>query len=85
MVVLVPVALGAPAMLVFIPPLVAFTPATLPRLVQFAAFMLGLTTVASMFLDGLVEFVFGVDDSTLAAVDVLGMKPRRHREKQESS
>ena len=75
-VVLVPVALGAPAVLVLIPPAVAFGPAVLAGFVEFAAFVICLATVASVFFDGLVEFVVGVGDAALASVDVFGMKGR---------
>jgi hypothetical protein len=73
-VVLVPVALGAPAALVFIPPAVPFGPAVLAGFVQFAALVTCLVTVASVFFDGLVEFMVGVGDPALASVDVFGMK-----------
>ena len=71
MVVLVPVAFGAPAVLVFIPPAMLLAPATLARCVQFATLVVGLPAVASMSLDGLVECMLGVNDSALAAVEYL--------------
>jgi hypothetical protein len=73
-VVLVPIALGAPAVLVFIPPAVPFGPAVLAGCVQFAALVIGLTTVASVLFDGLVEFMVRVGDPALTAVDIFGMK-----------
>lgn len=76
-VVLVPIAVGAPAVLVFIPPAMLLTPATLSGFMQFATLVICLFAVASMFLDGLVEFMLGVSDATLAAVDVLSMKARQ--------
>jgi hypothetical protein len=79
-VVLVPVALGVPAVLVLIPPAVPFGPAVLAGFVQFAAFVICLATVASMFFDCLVEFVVGVGDPALASVNVLGMKAGRGTE-----
>ena len=72
---LVPVVLGAPAAVVFVPPAMLLAPATLASFVQFATLVIGLPAVAAMFLDGLVEFVVGVSDSTLTAVDVFGVKP----------
>jgi hypothetical protein len=80
-VVLVPIALRVPAVFVFIPPPVTFTPATLSRLVQFAALVVCLSAVASMFLDGFVEFMIGMSDPALAAVVVFGVKPRYCGEK----
>ncbi len=77
MVVLVPIAVGTPAVLVFIPPAMLLTPATLSGFMQFATLVICLFAVASMFLDGLVEFMLGVSDATLAAVDVLSMKTRQ--------
>src|SRR5258706_2009187 len=50
-IVLVPVAVGAPAAFMFIPPAVTFAPATLARLVQFTALVICLGAVASMSLD----------------------------------
>ena len=74
-VVLVPIVLGAPAVLVFIPPAMLLAPATLASFVQFATLVIGLPAVAAMFLDGLVEFMVGVSDSTLTAVDVFPVQP----------
>ena len=82
-VVLVPVAVSVPAVFVFIPPAVTFTPATLPGLVQFTALVVCLSAVASMFLDGLVEFMVGMRDPALAAVDVFGVKPRHCAEEKD--
>jgi hypothetical protein len=82
-VVFVPVALGAPAVFVFVPPLMEFAPAMLAGLAQFATFVIGLAAVASVFLDGLVEFMFGVLDATLTPfLAVFGVKARHGGEKQ---
>jgi hypothetical protein len=78
-VVFVPIALGVPAVFVFIPPAMLLAPATLARCVQLAALVIGLAAIASMMFDGFVEFMFLVGDVALAAVDVLGVKSR-HRE-----
>lgn len=82
MVVLVPVAFGAPPVLVFIPPAMALPPATFACLVQFTTLVLGLPAVASMSLDGLVEFMLRMSDSALAAVYVFRMKARHRGEEQ---
>ena len=84
-VVFVPVALGVPAVFVFVPPAMLFAPAAFADLMEFAALMIGLTAVASMALDGAVEFMFLVGDAVLAAVDFVGVQPRRSGEEQESS
>jgi hypothetical protein len=80
---LVPVVLGAPAVVVFVPPAMLLAPATLARFVKFAALVLRLAAVASMFLDGLVEFVVRMRDPALTAVDVFGVKPRRCAEEKD--
>ena len=82
MVVFVPVALGVPAVLVLVPPLVTFTPAALAGLVQFTALAVGSSAVRSVFFDGLVEFMLGVSDAALTAVIVFGVKTWDGGEKQ---
>lgn len=72
---LVPVAFGAPAMFMFIPPSMLLTPATLARFVQFPPFVLSLPAVASVPFNGLVKFMLGVLNSSLAAVDIIRMNP----------
>jgi hypothetical protein len=79
---LVPIALGVPAVFVLIPPLVTFTPATLPSLVQFTTLVVCFGAMASMFLDGLVEFMLRVNDPTLTPVLVFGVESWHCREKQ---
>jgi hypothetical protein len=81
-VVLVPVALGVPAVLVFVPPLVTFPPAPLPRLAQFSTLMLGLLAITSMPLDGLVELMIRVGNPALTPVLVFCMKSGPCSEKQ---
>jgi len=80
--VLIPIVLGAPAVLVFIPPAMLLAPAALAGFVQFTTLVIGLPAVAAMFLDSLVEFMVGVSDSTLTAVDIFRMRPRYSGEKQ---
>jgi hypothetical protein len=76
-VVLVPIAVGAPAVLVLVPPAMLLPPATLARFVQLATLVIRLPAVASMFLDSLVEFMVGVRDPALTPVNVFGMNSRR--------
>jgi hypothetical protein len=81
-VVLVPIAFLVPAVLVFIPPLMPLTPATLPRVVQFTTLVICLFAVASMFLDCLVEFMIRMSDSALTPVEVFCVKSWHCSEKQ---
>jgi hypothetical protein len=69
-IVLIPIALRVPAVLVLIPPLMPFTPAALPGVVQFTALMICTVAVSSVFFDCLVEFMLRVSDSPLTAVEV---------------
>jgi hypothetical protein len=81
-IVLVPIVFGAPPVLVFIPPAMLLAPAALARFVQFTTFVIRLTAMASMVLDGLVQVVLGVRNSPLAAINVFGMKSRHCSEEQ---
>jgi hypothetical protein len=76
MVVLVPIAVRVPAVVVFIPPLMPLTPATLPRVVQFTTLVICLFAVASVFVDCLVEFMLRVSDSALTSVLVFCLQAR---------
>jgi len=80
-VVLVPIVFGAPAVLVFVPPAMLLPPATLSGFVQFTTLVIGLPAMATVSLDGLVEFMLGVSYSTLTAVDVFCVKPWHSGEK----
>jgi len=73
-IVLVPIALGAPAVFVFVPPPMTFAPATLASRVQFTTLVICLGTMASMSLDSLVEIMLGMSDPALATVVVFGVK-----------
>jgi hypothetical protein len=75
-VVLVPVALGVPAVLVFVPPLMPLTPAMLPRIVQFTTLVICLSAVASVSVNCLVEFMLGVNDPALTSILVFCPKAR---------
>jgi len=81
-IVLVPIAVLVPAVVVFIPPLMALTPATLPRVVQFTTLVICLSALAPMSLDCLVKFMFRVNDSALTPVDILRVDSWHCREKQ---
>ena len=81
-VVLVPVAICAPAVFVFIPPPMLLTPATLARIMQFSALVICLVAVASVFLDCFVEFMLGVSDPALTSVLVFRLHAGRCSAKQ---
>jgi hypothetical protein len=82
MVVLVPIAFLVPAALVFLPPLMPLTPATLPRIVQFTTLVIRLSAMASVSRDRFVEFMFCVTDSALTFVEVFCLKARHCGAKQ---
>jgi hypothetical protein len=81
-VVLVPIAVRVPAVVVFVPPLMPLTPATLPRVVQFTTLVICLFAVASVFVDCLVEFMLRVSDSALTSVLVFCLQARHGGAKQ---
>lgn len=83
MVVFVPIAFGAPAVFVLIPPAVPLPPATFSRGVQFTPLVICLPAVAAMSLHGLVEFMLGMSNPALTAVDVLGVKRGKSRKEKD--
>ena len=85
MVVVVPVAFRAPAVLVLIPPPMPLAPTTLPRLVQFTTLVIRLRAVSSVSLDCLVEFMVRVSDSALTLVDTFCLNARHCGAKQNRS
>jgi len=84
MVVIVPMFL-VPTACVFLPPLMPFMPAMLPRFAQLTALVICLSAVASVFFDCLVEFMFRVSDPALTSVEVFGLKARHCGAKQNRS
>ena len=83
-VVLVPIAFLVPAVFMFIPPLMPFAPAMLPRGMQFATLVICASAIAPVFVDSLVELMFCVDDSALAPVNIFRLKTRQCEAKQSS-
>jgi hypothetical protein len=75
-IVLIPIVFLVPAALVFLPPLMPLTPATLPRIMQFATLVTCLSAVASVFLNSFVEFMVSVSDSALTFVEVFCLQAR---------
>ena len=68
MVMIVPVALGVPAVFVRIPPSVTVVPAPLAGVMEFVAGAVGFRTVPSMMLSGFVKPVIGPVNALLAVV-----------------
>jgi hypothetical protein len=82
-VVVVPVAIGMPTMLVFIPPAMSAVPAIFAGLVQFMASVVRLPALTPMTLDGFVKMMIGPRNAPLASV-VIGAQTRSAGEEQES-
>ena len=81
-VVLVPIAFRVPAALVFIPPPMALSPTTLPRIVQFPALVICHHAARSVSSDCLVEFMFRVYNSPLTSVAVFRLNTGHSRKEQ---
>jgi hypothetical protein len=79
-----PIALVVPAVLVFIPPPLPFTPATFPRLAQFKALVICPLAVASVFIDCLVEFMLRVYNSPLTSIEVFRLNAGHSRKQQKN-
>ena len=84
MVVFVPIAFLVPAVVVFIPPLMALAPAVFPCRVQFTTLVICLSAVAPVFFDCFVELMLRVNDPALASVDIFRLKARQCQAKQSS-
>jgi hypothetical protein len=74
---IVPVLLVVPALLIFVPPLVMLVPAAFPGFLQFMTGVIGLRTVRTVMVDGIVQFVIGVDDAVLALLLAFGVCARQ--------
>jgi hypothetical protein len=59
-----------------VPPLMSLAPATLPGLVQFAAFVICLGAVAAMFPDGFVKLMIGMSHPPLTPVVIFSVDSR---------
>jgi hypothetical protein len=67
-IVIIPVAIVVPAMLMLIPPRLAFSPAPFASFVQFLAPVICLPAEVSMVLNGLVEFMLRLNSTPLATI-----------------
>jgi hypothetical protein len=68
MVVIIPIVIAAPAVCVFVPPTMIVLPAVGTRFRKFMTPVLGLGTLPAVVLDGLVKFVVGFGDASLAVI-----------------
>jgi hypothetical protein len=82
-IVVIPVALGAPTMLVFIPPATIVAPTVVARLAQFASRVICLAAVATVVFNSFVKMMIGLRDSFLATV-FSGPQTRSAAEEQKS-
>ena len=76
-VVVIPIAIGMPAVAVFVPPAVPFVPAAFPRIVQFVPRTVRLLAIPAVMLNGFVEFVVRLGDAALASAVVIRERTRR--------
>ena len=83
MIAVIPIALGMPAMCVFIPPSVTDAPAVLPRFVQFMTPAFGLLAPVAMMLNGFVQLVVRARNAALAIAFVSAHN--RHRAEHEKA
>jgi hypothetical protein len=82
-IVVIPIAVGAPTVAVFIPPAMVAGVAILAGFVQLMASVFGLATLAPMMLDGFVKTVIRLGDAPLATV-LIGAQTRSASEEQKS-
>jgi hypothetical protein len=82
MVMIVPVAVVMPAMVMFIPPNLALSPAPLASFVQFMTPMARLPAVIAMVLYGFMKFVFSMRGPPVASV--VGRGSRRQEQQTRS-
>jgi hypothetical protein len=76
-IVVIPIAIGVPAVAVFIPPTMPLIPAAFARLVQIVARTISLPAVPAVMLHSFVESVVRPGDTPLASIVALGGCPGR--------
>jgi hypothetical protein len=81
-VVIIPIAVGMPAVAVFVPPTMALVPAALPRFTQFVARTIRLLALPTVMFHGLVQSVVRLGDAALATMVVICKRTRRSGEGQ---
>src|SRR5690348_17616667 len=82
---IVPVAIGAPAVAVFIPPAMVVVPTAFAGFAQLMASVVRLPAVPAMVFDGFVQFVVGFRDVPLTATVVVSVNPWCGRECQQAN
>jgi hypothetical protein len=75
-IVVIPIAIGMPAVAVFVPPAMALIPAAFACFVQIASRTIRLPTVPAVMFHGFVEFVVRLENAPLAAAVVIRQCPR---------
>jgi hypothetical protein len=77
-IVVIPIAIGVPAVSVLVPPAMRAAPAIFASFVQIVTGTVGLAAVPAVMLDGFVELVVRAGDATLTIV-IVGPCGRRSR------
>src|SRR5260370_37029241 len=80
--VVAPIAIGMAAAAVFVPPAVAFSPATFSRLMQFVPGVVRLSAVPAVMLDGFVASVVRLGNAALASIVFIGRCTGSSRKRQ---
>jgi hypothetical protein len=81
----IPVAIGMPAVAVLVPPTMPLIPAAFPRLAQFVPRTIRLLAVPAVVLDGFVQFVIRLSDAALTAGVLIGAGTRRSDKGQQAN
>jgi hypothetical protein len=84
-VVIIPIAIGMPAVAVFVPPTMPLVPAVLAGLMQFMPCAICLSTIPTVMLHGFVQSVVRLGDTALATMAVIRKRTRRSGEGQHAS
>jgi hypothetical protein len=75
-IVVIPIAVGMPAVAVFVPPAMPLVPAAFPRFAQFVPRMVRLPAVPAVIFDSFVQPMIRFGDAPLATIIVVGGCPR---------
>jgi hypothetical protein len=76
MIAIIPIAVGMPAVAVFVPPTVSLPPAAFPGFAQFVPRMVRLPAVPAVIFDSFVQSMVRLGDAALATIIVIGGCPR---------
>jgi len=83
-IVVIPIAIGMPAVAVFVPPAMAFVPAAFPRFAQFMPRVIRLPAGPAVMIDGLVQPMICLGDAALALVIAISIHARGSGKGQQS-